>query len=480
MAEAQGDRQRVNTVAQGASLRAATLAFATLWLLFGCTAQPSAEDRIRQRGELRVVTFNSPTSFYFGAQGEEGFEFELAKRFADTMRVKLHMYPVTDVRAMQAELATGRADIAAGQLSPDYGWSRVGQLSAPYDEIPQLVIYRKGKPRPHDVSQLQSAVLAVRAGSPQEITLRHLERTIMVKLHWIAAGPLAADPLEDVANGQADYALVDQREFSFARHLYPDLDVGFALPDSRSVHWIVRRGAPALLRRVDGYFAALKHSGEIATLARETSGDTHPFEYEESRIFRAHVVERLPRYEFWFAEAAKQTGIDWRLLAAIGYQESKWTPSAASADGALGVMMLTPDTAAAMGIDNRADPRQNIMAGARYFAELRAKIPGRVPEPDRTWLALAAYDTGMGHLEDARVITQKRGLNPDSWSDVRQELPLLAEERWYSHVKRGYARGWEPVQFVERVQGVLSLLEWQPIETAGAVGGIATGTTPRS
>jgi membrane-bound lytic murein transglycosylase F len=155
-------------------------------------------------------------------------------------------------------------------------------------------------------------------------------------------------------------------------------------------------------------------------------------------------------------------------LAAIGYQESKWSPSASSEDGALGVMMLTPDTAAAMGITNRADPRENILAAARYFATVRARIPDRIPEPDRTWLALAAYNAGFGHLEDARIIAQTRGLNPDSWTDVRQELPLLAQERWYTRAKRGYARGWEPVQFVDRVKSYLTLLEWQAAQSAPA------------
>jgi membrane-bound lytic murein transglycosylase F len=138
-------------------------------------------------------------------------------------------------------------------------------------------------------------------------------------------------------------------------------------------------------------------------------------------------------------------------------------------------MMLTPDTAVAMGIKDRSDPRQNIFAGARYFATIHVKIPERIPEPDRTWLALAAYNVGFGHLEDARIITQARGLNPDSWTDVRKELPLLAQERWYTRAKRGYARGWEPVQFVDRVQRVLTLLEWQPNETAsGTVKLVAT------
>ena len=221
-----------------------------------------------------------------------------------------------------------------------------------------------------------------------------------------------------------------------------------------------------MLQRVNIFLTSQIKSGGIAALARQSSGDARRFEYEESHVFHEHVIERLPRYQPWFTEAATETGIDWRLLAAIGYQESKWDPQAESSDGALGVMMLTPGTAEAMGITNRADPRQNIFAGARYFADVRVKIPERIPEPDRTWLALAAYNVGFGHLEDARVITQSRGLNPDSWADVRQALPLLAQERWYTQAKRGYARGWEPVQFVDRVQRVLTLLEWQPTERA--------------
>jgi len=123
--------------------------------------------------------------------------------------------------------------------------------------------------------------------------------------------------------------------------------------------------------------------------------------------------------------------------------------------------MLTSTTAQELGVNDRMDPEQNIRGGAKYFISVREKIPARIPEPDRTWLALAAYNVGYGHLEDARVLTQTRGKNPDSWNDVKASLPLLGQERWYLSAKRGYARGWEPVQFVERVQRFIRLLEWQ-------------------
>ena len=462
-------------------MRASTLAAAALLLLAGCSRhEPSALEQVRTRGELRVVTFNLPTCYYLGAQGSEGLEYQLASRFASQLGVRLTMYPVANESAMQDELAAGRADIAAASLSDSPDWQRVGDAAVPYANIPQLVVYQRSGVRPRDTLQLESARLAVRAGSPQERILEKLRRTMAPTLAWVQTAPSSADPIEDVDSGGADYAITDAREFSYARHLYPNVLVGFALPDTRPVQWIVRKGATGLLEAVDQFFGALAQTGELTQLVEEASGDTRRFQYEESREFQSHVADRLPRYRAWFEAAAAQVGIDWRLLAAIGYQESKWDPHAQSGDGAFGVMMLTADTAQAMGIRDRGNPEQNIFAGARYLAQVREMIPERIAEPDRTWLTVAAYNVGFGHLEDARIITQALGKNPDSWSEVRERLPLLAQERWSSRARRGYARGWEPVQFVDRIQRFLTLLEWQPGESgpAAAAAAAAAATAP--
>ncbi|HEY3786291.1 MAG TPA: membrane-bound lytic murein transglycosylase MltF [Steroidobacteraceae bacterium] len=437
-------------------------------LLANCTEHPAALDVIRARNELRVVTLNTPTCFYYGAQGAEGLEYRLARAFAGELGVRLVMYPVSGEHAMQAELAAGRADIAAAQLTATRDWRRVGDAAQPYAQVAQLVVYRRDGKRPRSTLQIESSKLAVRAGSPQEQTLERLKSTVAPALQWVDTAPNNADPLEDVSSGDAAYALIDVREFSFAHHLYPDILGGFTLPDQRPVQWITRRGARDLRDAVNRFFRALAESGRLTRMQQEETGNTREFEYEESKEFQAHLAERLPRFQPWFEAAAAQTGVDWHLLAAIGYQESKWNPTAESGDGALGVMMLTSDTAVAMGISDRTNPQQSITAGALYLADVRSKIPSRIPEPDRTWLTVAAYNVGFGHLEDARIIAQSRGRNPDSWVDVREQLPLLAQERWYSGAKRGYARGWEPVQFVDRVQRFLTLLSWQPGEGVGA------------
>ncbi len=175
--------------------------------------------------------------------------------------------------------------------------------------------------------------------------------------------------------------------------------------------------------------------------------------------FMRDLQSRLPLYQQWFEEAAVQVSQDWRLLAAMGYQESKWDPSATSPNGAKGLMQIMMNTATDAKVLDLSDARQSIFGGARYFRRVYEMVPEHVPEPDRTWFALAAYNIGYGHVEDARVLAQKAGRDPDSWADVREFLPLLTQEYWYTQTANGYARGSEPVRYVDNVRNYRNLLE---------------------
>lgn len=175
--------------------------------------------------------------------------------------------------------------------------------------------------------------------------------------------------------------------------------------------------------------------------------------------FRVHIDTRLPAFRRSFEAAGRETGLSWRLLAALGYQESKWRPNAVSPRGAQGMMMLMPVTATKMGVKDVFHADENIMGGARYLAYMKERIPKRILDPDRTWLAIAAYNIGIGHLEDARIITQMRKKNPDRWADVRANLPHLSDPDWHTRVKRGYANGRETVHFVERIAQFEAVLE---------------------
>ena len=175
--------------------------------------------------------------------------------------------------------------------------------------------------------------------------------------------------------------------------------------------------------------------------------------------FHSHIETRLPHLRSSFEAAGRDTGLNWRMLAALGYQESRWRPAAVSPKGAQGVMMLMPQTATKMGVKNVFSPDENILGGSRYLAYMKERIPKRIRDPDRTLLAMAAYNMGIGHLEDARIITQMRKKNPDSWADVRANLPKLSDPAWHKRVKRGYANGRETVEFVERVSQFSAILE---------------------
>jgi membrane-bound lytic murein transglycosylase F len=175
--------------------------------------------------------------------------------------------------------------------------------------------------------------------------------------------------------------------------------------------------------------------------------------------FHGHIETRLPHLRAPFEAAARETGLNWHMLAALAYQESRWRPAAVSPRGAQGVMMLMPVTAKKMGVSNVFSPDENILGGAKYLAYMRERIPKRITDPDRTWLAIAAYNIGIGHLEDARVITQMRKKNPDRWDQVRVNLPRLSDPHWHARVKHGYANGRETLQFVERVSQFAAILE---------------------
>jgi len=446
-------------------------------LLVACTPDTSVMQELRARGQLRVVTLNAPTCYYLGTDGPEGFEFRLAEAFAKSLDLQLVVRPVRDLQTMRQMLADGSVDMAAAQITATEAWRRIGLSTLAYQEIPQLVVQRRGRTTPHNIGSLRGARLVVPAGSPQRQLLSEIRGNGAPYLAWTELPREQADPLDWVTTGDSDYAIVDSNEYAFSRHLYPDTVAAFTLPDPRAVQWVVRPDGLDLRDAANRFLAAARSSGLLARLAREATPPADILDYEAARRLQTDIMQQLPTLQPWFEAAARETGLDWRLLAAVGYQESKWVMTAQSADGAKGIMMLTPAAARIAGIANRDDPQQNILGGARYLVQVIGQIPDRIQEPDRTWLALAAYNVGYGHLEDARVLVQSRGGNPDRWEDVRQELPLLAQEQWFSQVKRGYARGWEPAEFVEQVRQFLTVLEWGQAGASAASGTVTAASS---
>jgi len=422
---------------------------------------PSLIGQIKALGELRVVTRDGPLAFYRGADNApRGPEFELAKRFADELGVRLTITPLPSYAAIYAAIRSGRAHLAAAALTIPSAPIAGVVFAPPYLRVSEHLIYLHGGRRPNSLADVGSADLQVTAGSAHARTL-HAARQSIPNLVWIENTSTDTQALlGNVADGAIDYTIADAAEFALAHAAHPELRVAFDLPGSRELAWAVSARNSGFLRDVSDYFAGIHENGELAAIMRRYYGRAEDLDLAGPGEFVRHMQSRLPLYQKWFKEAASAVHEDWRLLAAMGYQESKWNPRAASPAGAMGLMQLTPQTAGESKVRDLDDARQSIFGGARYFKHVFDMIPTHVPEPDRTWFALAAYNIGFGHVEDARVLAQKAGRNPDSWRAVRQFLPLLSQERWYTQTQNGYARGSEPVRYVDNVRGYRDMLEW--------------------
>jgi membrane-bound lytic murein transglycosylase F len=324
-----------------------------------------------------------------------------------------------------------------------------------------MLIYRSGERRPRSIEDLYGRRIAVATGSSHAETLALLRRQ-HPDLTWLEH-PTAdqEELLERVSNGELDFTVTDSSAFRVSRYFYPEVRKAFELTEPQPLAWALKDGLDDSLREaVARYFDTGDSARLMADIDERYFSRPVEFDYVGARTFLSHVDTRLTRYKSMFQQAAAEIGMDWRLLAAVGYQESHWNPDAVSPTGVRGIMMLTRDTAQSLGIADREDPFESIIGGARYLLRVKNKIPERIPEPDRTWLALAAYNIGFGHLEDARIITEMRDGNPDRWAEVRANLPLLTQKKWYSRVKRGYARGWAPVHYVDNIRSYYEALVW--------------------
>jgi membrane-bound lytic murein transglycosylase F len=438
-----------------------TIAVSALVLLSSYAPLPSLIVQIKTLGELRVATRAGPLAFYRGPDGiPEGPEYELAQRFADDLGVTLKITPMRSYAEIYAALTSGQAHIAAAGLKVPMQSVPGVEFGPAYQHVHEHLIYRRGAIRPGSLADIGNSDLEIAAGSSHAKTLEDA-RNANPELVWVENSSTDSQALLDgVADGTIDYTIADSTEFALAHDAHPDLRIAFDFPGNRPLAWAASDRDPGFARDMREYFTRLKVDGELAAIVNRYYGRSEDAEFAGGPGFMRHLQNRLPLYKQWFVEAAEQSSQDWRLLAAIGYQESKWNPRASSSAGARGLMQLTAETATEAKVTDLSDARQSIFGGARYFRQVYEKIPSHVPEPDRTWFALAAYNIGYGHVEDARVLAQKAGRDPDSWQDVRDFLPLLEQERWYTKTENGYARGWEPVRYVDNVRGYRDLLEW--------------------
>ncbi|WP_280553148.1 membrane-bound lytic murein transglycosylase MltF [Halomonas sp. 25-S5] len=442
--------------------RAALLCSALLLaLLPGRSGIPEGQHlrEVLARDFLSVHTRNTPTTYYEGRQGPTGFEYELMRRFANHLGVSLtldadhHIQGVLD--AVREEGDLGAAALPLDPTLDGLIFSRPIMLLQP------LLVYRRGLNPPEKIAELEGLEIGTLRGSGTDRVLRELQAE-HPGLSWKESSELeVAELLGQVARGTLDAAVIFERQFRLNRLFFPEVEDGFTLGKPLSLAWAFPAGRGlGLVNAANRFLDDLRRDGELDALVASYFDHDDYLEYVGARTFIQQARKRLPPYTELFREAARNSGFDWKLLAAVGYQESHWDPAATSPTGVRGLMMLTNATAGDLGVDNRLDPAQSIHGGARYLRSLEERLPASITGDDRLFMAMAAYNVGLGHLYDARKIAEQRGDDPDRWRDVREALPLLQEREWYSQTRHGYARGGEPVIYVRNIRRYYEILAY--------------------
>ncbi|SDX70838.1 membrane-bound lytic murein transglycosylase F [Marinobacter mobilis] len=437
------------------------LAIASVVMITSGCSRPSTLEEIRSEGVLHVITRNAPSVYYEHRDGPAGFEYELAKSFADSLGVELRVRVAEDNTEILSVLDRNYAHIGLAGLTdaPEYD-NRFRTVPIGL-KSQSVVIYNRDMAKPENIEDLVDTPIHVIANSShirylQELQAEHPDLTWQQHAELDAAGLL-----KRIESGELQVAVVASNELAINHVYFPAVKEAFTLNDPARLVWLLPiEQDDTLYEAAQGFFSVLEADGTLDQLKERYYGHLDRLNYVGARTFVHHVRNRLPRYEDLFRDHAQKNGLDWRLLAAIGYQESHWRPNAVSPTGVRGMMMLTLNTADYVGIDNRLDPAQSVDGGARYFSMVHERIPERIPEPDRTWFALASYNVGYGHLEDARRLTEAAGKNPDRWMDVKEFLPLLAQKEWYTKTRFGYARGHEPVIYVQNIRRYYDVLAW--------------------
>ncbi len=421
----------------------------------------SVLQQAERRGSITVLTRNGASSYFIGPDGATGPEYDLAAAFSDYLGLQLKVKVANAFSDLGSLLQKQQGDFIAANLTRTAYRERIYAFGPDYADAKMQVVYKRGQYRPRELPDLIGLNVWVIAGSSYEDVLIEAQKDLP-QLRWKTQKDIGMEGLLlALVDGEPDVTLVDSNIFSIHSQFYPGLKTGFTLEDDQPQAWAFRQGNDAsLLQESQAFFKLIEENGRLASIQNHYKLNRSELDRVGMFQFVKQVRKRLPILTPVFQDVANAHNLDWRFLAAMGYQESHWDPDAISQTGVRGIMMLTQRTANQMGVENRLDSGQSIEGGARYFLRMRNKIPDRIPEPDRSWIALAAYNIGWGHLEDARVLTEKLGGNPDRWADIEERLDLLSNEKWYRQTRYGYARGYEARQFVNNVKNYFDTLVW--------------------
>ncbi len=433
--------------------------YITLFIFItSCDSGMRSFEKIKKSKTLKVITINSETTRYEDRDGTiKGFEHDLVQSFAEHENLKVKYIVRNSVSQALDDLKLGKGDFVAAGISITKSREEVFLFGPEYHKTQQNLVCGPTI-NPKNLNELQKYEIVVGAQTSYAQRLKKLQEEYQ-GLSWeevqSKTGP---ELIQAVAKGEYQCTVADEEIVQIYRRYFPDINVPMKLGSEESIAWALPSEATQLKEKMQTWFKTIRKN-KLPSLKENYFSFVKDFDSYDLKKFRKRIKTRLPAYEVHLKKAAAQFGWSWTLLAAIAYQESHWDPKSISPTGVRGFMMLTLSTAKYMGVKNRLDPVQSIWGGAKYLNHLEKRIPSYITGTNRKWMTLAAYNVGFAHLRDARGVAAWKNKNPNSWSGVKKVLPLLSSRKIYKRLPHGYARGLEPVLYVNRIRNYYNILK---------------------
>lgn len=427
------------------------LSFLYVFSLTGCAEKEESRlQQIWKNGKITVITDNNEHCYFIYKDAPAGFEYELALEFAKYLVVDLEVVtPGWD--EMFERLTTGRGDFIAASLTRLPARETFMDFADEYLSIQQFIIVHKDNTTIKTVKDLNGKTIHVRNATSYQQRLTELkEQGLNIELVLHKNVP-TEELIRQVAEKEIDVTVADTNVALLNRRFYPDITMAFPVTKKQSLAWGVRKNDKEMLEEINKFFAIILKNGTFEKIYDLYYGNVETFDYVDLKTFQRRIDTRLPKYKKLIEQEAAKYDMDWRLIAAIIYQESHFDPKARSHTGVRGLMQLTLNTAEEMGVENRLDPLQSIQGGVKYLNGLYHRFDDIDDNVEQLLFALASYNVGYGHVRDAQQIAENLDLNPQEWITIKEILPLLRYPEYYRHTRYGYARGTEPVRYVDRI-----------------------------
>jgi membrane-bound lytic murein transglycosylase F len=425
-------------------------------------------DVIREEGILRVVTeYNSISYFIYRGQ-PLGFQYEMLKDLAGQMELELEVSVSNDLEQNFTDLQEGRVDLIAMSLTITSERKEVVAFTVPLLQTRQVLTQRKPKQwEKMNSKQIENSLIRnqldlagkmvyVQAGSVYADRLRSLSSEIGGGIEINEVQLESEQLVQRVALGEIDYAICDENVGLVNSTYFPQLDVGTAISFPQHVAWAVHPDSDSLRVEIDEWLEKYKKTRSYAVLYNKYFKNRHSYRSIHSEHYTLGSG-KISNYDEIIKKESEQIGWDWRLLASLIYQESRFNPQAESWAGAFGLMQLMPGTAKNYGITKSSSPEAQISAGTAFIKWLDNRFIDEISDPEeRIKFILASYNIGYGHIQDARRLAELYEEDPNIWFGVVEEWLLKKSDPVYytdQVVRHGYARGIETYNFVKQIMG---------------------------